>query len=148
MTAEVRRSVVITARARFLMSERRAYRFRRFEGTVLPYQSVRPLRDALLWARLGDLADAQRLRCVTVVEHCGHEALALVAAGSFPAAVLIAALDHVIAVWGKPTPLSLDSGTEFRSAACNAWASDRGIQLHLIQPGTPVPNAHIEHFNA
>ena len=38
-------------------------------------------------------------------------------------------------------------GSEFRSIAFDAWAADRGIELHFIQPGKPVQNTHIESFN-
>lgn len=93
------------------------------------------------------LADGQRFRCLTVVDQGVHEALALVAARSLPATAVIAALEDVIGERGPPAKLSLDNGTEFRSVAFDAWAADRGIELHFIQPGKPVQNAHIESFN-
>lgn len=93
------------------------------------------------------LADGQRFRCLTVVDQGVHEALALVAARSLPATAVIAALEDVIGERGPPVRLSLDNGTEFRSVAFDAWAADRGIELHFIQPGKPVQNAHIESFN-
>lgn len=93
------------------------------------------------------LASGQRFRCLTVVDQGVHEALAVVAARSLPALAVIAALEDVIATRGQPTRLSLDNGTEFRSTAFDAWAADRGIELHFIQPGKPVQNAHIESFN-
>jgi len=68
-------------------------------------------------------------------------------AHSLPSAVVIAALEDVIAERGQPTRISLDNGSEFRSKAFDAWAADRGIELHFIQPGKPVQNAHIESFN-
>jgi putative transposase len=93
------------------------------------------------------LADGRRFRCFTVVDHGVHEALALAAAHSLPALAVIAVLEDVIAVRGQPTRLSLDNGSEFRSQAFDAWAADRGIELHFIQPGKPVQNAHVESFN-
>lgn len=93
------------------------------------------------------LADGRRFRCLTVVDQGVHEALAVVAARSLPAIAVIAALETVIATRGQPTRLSLDNGSEFRSIAFDAWATERGIELHFIQPGKPVQNAHIESFN-
>lgn len=93
------------------------------------------------------LADGRRFRCFTVIDHGVHEALAVVAAHSLPALAVIAALDDIIAVRGQPTRLSLDNGGEFRSQAVDAWAADRGIELHFIQPGKPVQNSHVESFN-
>lgn len=93
------------------------------------------------------LASGQRFRCLTVVDHGVHEALAVVAARSLPAVAVIAALENVIAMRGQPARLSLDNGSEFRSIAFDAWAVERGIELHVIQPGKPVQNSHIESFN-
>ena len=75
------------------------------------------------------LADGRRFRCFTIVDHCVHDAPAIVVARSLPSAVIIAALDDVIAARGQPLRLSLDNGSEFRSQAFNAWAADRGIEL-------------------
>lgn len=93
------------------------------------------------------LADGRRFRCFTVVDHGVHEALAITAAHSLPALSVIAVLEGVIAGRGQPVRLSLDNGSEFRSQAFDAWAADRGIELHFIQPGKPVQNSHIESFN-
>ena len=52
-----------------------------------------------------------------------------------------------MAVRGRPTRLSLDNGSEFRSRAFDAWSADRGIELCFIQTGKPVQNVLIESFN-
>ena len=93
------------------------------------------------------LANGQRFRCFTIIDHCVHEAPAIVVARSLPSNVVIAALEDVIAVRGQPTRISLDNGSEFLSLAFDAWAADRGIELHFIQPGKPVQNCYIESFN-
>lgn len=93
------------------------------------------------------LADGRRFRCFTIVDHGVHEAPAIFVAHSIPSERVIVALEDVIAVRGQPTRLSLDNGSEFRSRAFDAWAADRGIELHFIQPGKPVQNGHIESFN-
>jgi putative transposase len=38
-------------------------------------------------------------------------------------------------------------GPEFAGHALDAWAFQRGITRHFIQPGKPVQNAFIESFN-
>ena len=38
----------------------------------------------------------------------------------------------------------VDNGSEFYSKAMDAWAYQRGVQLHFIRPGKPVDNAFIE----
>ena len=46
-----------------------------------------------------------------------------------------------------PEALILDNGPEFAGNALDAWAGQRGVTLHFIQPGKPVQNAFIESFN-
>ena len=38
-------------------------------------------------------------------------------------------------------------GPEFAGKALDAWAYERGVGLHFIEPGKPVQNAYIESFN-
>lgn len=93
------------------------------------------------------LSSGRRFRCLTLIDSCTRECLAITVAYSLPSTSVIAALESVIAVRGQPTRLSLDNGSEFRSRAFDAWAADRGIALQFIQPGKPVQNAHVESFN-
>ena len=46
-----------------------------------------------------------------------------------------------------PEAVILDNGPEFAGNALDAWACQRGVTLHFIQPGKPVQNAFIESFN-
>lgn len=85
------------------------------------------------------LASGRRFRCFTVVDHCTRESPGVQVAHSLPSVAVIRALDEMIAVRGKPTRLSLDNGTEFRSRAFDAWAADKGIELLFIQPGRADP---------
>jgi putative transposase len=220
VTIAARRTMVTDTRARFGGSERRMCRFLGFERTALRYRPVRPERDALLRAKLRELAgayarwgvprlhwrlgregwhvnykrverlyrleglavrrrhrkrlavprvprptavgpnaiwgidfvsdqlaDGRRFRCLTVVDHGVHEAVSIVADHSLPALAVITALEAAILERGRPARLSLDNGSEFRSVAFDAWAADRGIELHFIQPGKPVQNSHVESFN-
>ena len=41
----------------------------------------------------------------------------------------------------------LDNGPEFLGTALDAWATQYGVTLHVIQLGKPVRNAFIESFN-
>lgn len=93
------------------------------------------------------LASGRRFRCFTVIDHCTRESPGMTVAHSWPSVAAIRALDAVIAERGKPTRLSLDTGSEFRSRAFDAWAADRGIELCFIQPSKPIQNSHIESFN-
>jgi putative transposase len=93
------------------------------------------------------LASGRRIRCCTVIDACTRENVMITDNHRLPSAAVIAALDAVIATRRQPVRLSLDSGSEFRSRAFDAWAADRGIDLAFIQPGKPIQNTHIESFN-
>ncbi len=87
------------------------------------------------------LRSGRRFRCLTLIDSCTRECLAITVAYSLPSTAVIAALEAVITGRDQPTRLSLDNGSEFRSRAFDAWAADRGIALQFIQPGKPVQNA-------
>lgn len=93
------------------------------------------------------LSDGRRFWCLTLIDSCTRECLAISVAHSLPRTAVITALESVIAARGRPTRLSLDNGSEFRSRTFDAWAADRGIALQCIQPGKPVQNAHVESCN-
>ena len=56
-------------------------------------------------------------------------------------------LDRIFAERSLPEVLILDNGPEFAGHALDAWAFQRGVTLHFIQPGKPVQNAFVESFN-
>ncbi len=93
------------------------------------------------------LSSGRRFRCLTLIDSCTRECLAISVAYSLPRTAVIVALDAILGVRGRPTRLSLDNGNEFRSRVFDAWAADRGITLQFIQPGKPEQNAHVESFN-
>jgi len=41
----------------------------------------------------------------------------------------------------------VDNGPEFSGRLLDAWAYQRGVKLHFIQPGKPIQNAFVESFN-
>ncbi|MFN0099743.1 MAG: DDE-type integrase/transposase/recombinase, partial [Gemmatimonadaceae bacterium] len=75
------------------------------------------------------LRSGRRFRCLTLIDSCTRECLAITVAYSLPSTAVIAALEAVIAGRDQPTRLSRDNGSEFRSRAFDAWAADRGIAL-------------------
>ena len=48
---------------------------------------------------------------------------------------------------GYPAAIRTDQGSEFTGNALDQWASSKGIQLKLTQPGKPTQNAYIESLN-
>jgi putative transposase len=53
-------------------------------------------------------------------------------------------LDALVRIYGKPTCIVSDNGTEFTSKAILKWANDNGVEWHYIDPGKPQQNGYIE----
>jgi putative transposase len=49
---------------------------------------------------------------------------------------------------GLPQTIVVDNGPEFSGRVLDAYAYERGLKLHFIQPGRPIQNAFVESFNA
>jgi len=49
---------------------------------------------------------------------------------------------------GAPSILKSDNGPEFVAGRVQDWLSDREIDTHYIEPGSPWQNGHNESFNA
>ena len=56
-------------------------------------------------------------------------------------------LDALVRIYGKPSCIVSDNGTEFTSRAILKWAGDNKVDWHYIDPGKPQQNAFIESFN-
>jgi putative transposase len=93
------------------------------------------------------LTDGRRFRVLTVVDDCTRECLALVADTSLNGGRVARELDAIVARRGRPASVVSDNGTELTSNAMLAWAAERGVGWHYIQPGKPTQNAFIESFN-
>jgi transposase InsO family protein len=48
-------------------------------------------------------------------------------------------LDTIAALRGYPQTIVMDNGLEMVSLAMLRWAVDRGVRLHHIAPGKPIP---------
>lgn len=94
------------------------------------------------------LVDGRKIRIFNVVDDLSREAVTMDVDTSIPAARVIRALDRAIEERGKPNRILMDNGPEFTSNALDAWAYERGIELHFITPGKPIENAVVESFNA
>jgi putative transposase len=93
------------------------------------------------------LANGRRLRCLTVVDDCTRECLAIEVDTSLPGMRVAATLDRLAELRGLPLSITVDHGPEFEGKVLDAWAYQRGVRLAFIRPGKPVENAYIESFN-
>jgi putative transposase len=93
------------------------------------------------------LTDGRRLRTLNIIDAFTRECLAIEVDTSLPAARVTRVLDRLVWQYGLPFALRVDNGPEFISTALDRWAFQHGVALHVIQPGKPVQNAHVESFN-
>lgn len=93
------------------------------------------------------LVGGRRYRILNVLERRSREDLASEVDTSLPALRVIRVLEEIALERGYPERIVMDNGSEFRSAALDAWAYEHGVTLEFIQPGKPIQNAMIESFN-
>lgn len=111
---------------------------------------VSPTRPNQAWAMdfvSDSLAAARRFRVLCVVDRFTRECLLTEVDTSLTGHRVVAVLNLLLAMRGKPETIRVDNGPEFISQALDAWAFENGVKLHFIRPGKPIENAHVESFN-
>ena len=93
------------------------------------------------------LYDGRHFRTFNVIDEGNREGLAIDVAMSLPSVRVIAVLDELVAIHGKPRALRTDNGPELTSIALTRWCAQHNVALRYIQPGKPQQNAYIERFN-
>jgi putative transposase len=93
------------------------------------------------------LATGRRFKCFTMTDLCSKEVPVIEVDASIGGERVCRILGRLFAERALPEVLVLDNGPEFAGHALDAWAFQRGVTLHFIQPGKPVQNAFIESFN-
>jgi putative transposase len=157
-----RRIGVMLERKGMTMNHKKLYRLyteeklgvRRRRGRKRARGSRTPMPEALRpgerWS-LDFLSDtfgaSRRFRILAVNDDCCRENLCLMADTSISGARVARELDALVRLYGKPTSIVSDNGTEFTSRAILKWANENGVDWHYIDPGKPQQNAFIESFN-
>jgi putative transposase len=93
------------------------------------------------------LIGGRRLRCLTIVDDCTRECLAIEVDTSLPGLRVQAVLDRLADTRGLPQSITVDNGPEFDSKVLDQWSYRTGVLLSFIRPGKPNENAYIESFN-
>ncbi|MBL3610577.1 IS3 family transposase [Rhodovulum sulfidophilum] len=157
-----RRVGIMLERKGMVMNEKKLYRIYREEGLSVRRRRGRkrargsrtpmpvPLRPNQRWS-LDFLSDTfgacRKFRILAVNDDCCRENLALIADTSISGTRVARELDALVRIYGKPTCIVSDNGTEFTSKAILKWANDNGVEWHYIAPGKPQQNGYIESFN-
>lgn len=142
----VKRTYRLYREAGLAVRRRKRKRIGPFERKPLP----KPLQANVSWSMdfVSDgLANGRRLRCLTIVDDCTRECLALEVDTSLTGTRVVAVLERLADLRGLPQSITVDHGPEFEGRVLDAWAYARGVTLSFIRPGKPVENAYIESFN-
>lgn len=145
-----------------VVNRKRVYRIYKREGLAVRRRSRRKMRAGrpmplLSLVRANQcwsmdfvhdwLADDRRLRTLNVIDIYTRECLGIEVDTSLTGARVARVLDRLVAKYGVPSAIRVDNGPEFISRALDRWAFEHRVELHFIQPGKPVQNAHVESFN-
>ncbi|MFN6508175.1 IS3 family transposase [Xanthomonas translucens pv. translucens] len=93
------------------------------------------------------LANARRIKCLTVVDDFTRESVDIAVDHGISGAYVVRLLDQAACFRGYPRAVRTDNGPEFTSRAFITWTQRHGIEHILIEPGAPTQNAYIESFN-
>ena len=117
-----------------------------FERKPLP----KPTHANVSWSMdfvADGLIGGRRLRCLTVVDDCTRECLAIEVDTSITGLRVQAVLERLADTRGLPMSITVDNDPEFDGQVLDKWAYRRAVQLSFIRPGKPNENAYIESFN-
>lgn len=157
-----RRVYLRLRREGWLVNRKRVYRLYREAGLAVrrrkrkrigPFERKplpKPLAANLSWSMdfVSDgLADGRRLRCLTIVDDCTRECVAIEVDTSITGSRVKAVLERLAETRGLPSSITVDHGPEFEGQVLDAWAYEAKVQLSFIRPGKPNENAYIESFN-
>jgi len=93
------------------------------------------------------LIGGRRMRCLTIVDDCTRECLAIEVDTSITGLRVQSVLDRLADTRGLPRSITVDNGPEFDGQVLDKWAYRTSVQLSFIRPGKPNENAYIESFN-
>jgi putative transposase len=93
------------------------------------------------------LTDGRRFKNLVILDIYTRRDLAIETDTSINAVRVVRVLNELALRYGLPEIIVMDNGPEFRSKALDAWAYERGVKMHFIEPGKPVQNAYVESFN-
>lgn len=93
------------------------------------------------------LFDGRRIRVLTIVDAFTRLSPAIDVRQSYRGSDVVATLERVRHLYGKPRTIRVDNGPEFISRDLDLWAYLNGVTLDFSRPGKPTDNAFVESFN-
>lgn len=110
-------------------------------------QPARPLEAWSMDFMADALHNGRKVRVLNIIDDFNRESIWQDVHFSYPAALVIRALDIISLERGLPERIRVDNGPEYISKDLEAYCDNRGVKLDFIEPGNPQQNAYIERFN-
>jgi len=89
----------------------------------------------------------RRVRTLNVLDESNRQSLAIDVATSVPSARVVRFMEQLIQMYGRPTAVRVDDGSELTAQTFVDSREQQAIELRHLQPGKPDWNACIEQFN-
>jgi len=93
------------------------------------------------------LSSGRKFKSLPIIDEYSRQCFRIEVDTSINGVRVCRVLNEIAYAQGLPEIIIIDNGPEFISKAVDAWAYERGVKLHFINPGKPVENAYIESFN-
>ena len=93
------------------------------------------------------LFDGRKIRVLTIVDTFTRISPAIDVRLSYRGADVVATLERIATIHGRPKCIRVDNGPEFISKELDLWAWMHGVALDFSRPGKPTDNAFAESFN-
>jgi putative transposase len=87
------------------------------------------------------------IRILNVVDEFTRISLGSHVARSIGARSIVAHLDRLFELHGRPSAIRSDNGREFIASTVVDWLNERGVEAVFIAKGSPQQNAFVERFN-
>lgn len=93
------------------------------------------------------LVNGRTIRVLNIIDDYNRESIWQEVRYSYPASLVVRALEIISLDKGLPDRIRVDNGPEYISSILAQFCADHGVQLDFIEPGKPQQNAFVERFN-
>ena len=93
------------------------------------------------------LINGRKIRVLNIIDDFNRESIWQEVQHSYPAELVVRALEIISLERGLPVRIRVDNGPEYISSILAQYCKERGVKLDFIEPGKPQQNAYVERFN-
>ena len=122
----------------------------RIGTSTTPGDRLRAQRPNHVWAldfEFDQTTDCRTLKYLNITDEFTKKVLAIEVERSMTGDDLVRVLERLIAIYGSPTYIRMDNGTEMTCNSVADWCRFSPTGIIFIDPGSPWQNPFIESFN-